>query len=104
MQNVCHSENRVFDPPSPHVTLLTNMFFFPNSIGCTLFLHIFGSLNPKIIVVLAENQYHGLFKAIKISKFAQFPLLRKNAKICLTYAIVLKFAQDHHHNDKRSVS
>ena len=67
------------------------------------FLHIFGSLSPKIIVVLAENQYIGRFKAIQVSKFAKFPILRKNAKICLTYAIVLKFGQDHH-NDKRSVS
>ena len=40
------------------------MAFFPNSIGLTLFLHIFGSLSPKIIVVLAENQYLGRFKVI----------------------------------------
>ena len=56
-----------------------------------------------IIVVLADNQYLGRFKAIKISKFGKFPVLRKNAEISLTYGIVLKFGQDHH-NDKRNIS
>ena len=58
----------------------TNMAFFPNSIGSTLFYIFFGSL--KIIVVLAENQYLGRFKALKILKFSKFPLLKENAKIC----------------------
>ena len=43
-------------------------------------LSFFGSLSPKIIVVLAENKYHGRFKAIKISKFAKFPILRKDKR------------------------
>ena len=41
-------------------------------------------------MVLAENRYLGRFKAIKISKFAKFPILRKNAKISLSYAIDLE--------------
>ena len=51
------------------------MAYCPNSIGLTL------SLSPKIIVVLIENQYLGRFKAIKISKFAEFPILKKNPKM-----------------------
>ena len=32
-----------------------------------MFLHIFGSPSPKILVVLAANQYLGHYKALKIS-------------------------------------
>ena len=42
-----------------------------------IFATKFGSLSPKSIVFLVENQYLGRFKAIKISQFAKFPLLRK---------------------------
>ena len=42
--------------------------------------------------------------SLKNLKIWQIYNIQKNATICLTYAIVLKFGQDHHHNDKRNVS
>ena len=53
------------------------MAYCPNSIGLTLLYIFFGSLSPKNIMVLNENQYLGRFKAIKMSKFAEFPILKK---------------------------
>ena len=50
------------------------------------FLHIFGSLSPKIIVVLADNHYLGRFKA----------------KICLNNAIVLEFGKDPHFYERKT--
>ena len=54
------------------------MAFFPNSIGLNSFLHIFGSLSLKIIVVLAEYQYLGRFKALKILKICQINYIKRS--------------------------
>ena len=67
------------------------MDFFSKFNWSDSILYIFGSLSPKIIVVLAENRYLGRFKALKIFIFTKFPILRENAKICCSDAILLKF-------------
>ena len=78
------------------------MAFFPNSIGLTLFTYFW----------VTESENHSGFGWKSISwplqgfenlKICRISYIKRNAKICLSNAIVLKFGQDPH-IDKRKRS
>ena len=61
-----------FGPATPHPLWEYLIWLFSKYDRSNSLLQIFGSLSPKIIVVLAENQYHGRFKAIKSQNLPNF--------------------------------